>query len=95
MQAVKELEVSQKTLIDWYRFCWDIGGFHNESEEVSNTKIEVVGRIVEIKKKRYQYGRVAKKTCFSGSINRNNKEETFVLIVPDRSKKSLLEVNFY
>ena len=48
MQAVKELEVSQKTLIDWYRFCRDIVGFHYESEEVSNTKIGGVGQVVEI-----------------------------------------------
>ena len=100
MQAVKELEVSQKTLIDWYRFCRDIVGFHYEREEVSNTKIGGVGQVVAIdesvfSKRKYHRGRVVKETWVFGGINRNNKEEIFVEIVPNRSKETLLEVNIY
>ncbi len=96
-QVVDELEISKRVAIDWYRFCRNIICYHFENEEVSNQKIGGPDQVVEIdesvfSKRKYHRGRVVKETWVFGGINRNNKEEMFVEIVPDRTKETLLEV---
>jgi transposase-like protein len=96
-QVEHELQISKKTLIDWYRFCRDIVCYHFENEAISNDKIGGEGQIIEIdesvfSKRKYCRGRLVKETWVFGGVNRNNKEELFIEIVPDRSKETLLEV---
>jgi hypothetical protein len=66
-QAVDELEISRKTMIDWYRFCRDIVYYHFQNEEITVEKIGGVGRIIEIdesvfSKRKYHRGRIVKET---------------------------------
>lgn len=93
----EELELSQPTAVDWNRFCRDIAVYHYEHEEVSNEKIGGIGALVEIdesvfSKRKYHRGRRVKETWVFGGVNRENSNELFVEIVPDRTQETLLEV---
>jgi hypothetical protein len=93
----EELELDQKTAVDWNRFCRDIACYHYENEEVSNEQIGGIGVIVEIdesvfSKRKYQRGRLVKETWVFGGVNRDNSNELFIEIVPDRTQETLLEV---
>ena len=98
-QACHELEVDKNTIIDWYRFCRDLVYAYFNSVQISEEKIGGPGRIIEIdesvfSKRKYHRGRVVKETWVFGGIDRDNPQDLFVEIVPDRSQETLLEVNF-
>ena len=93
----QELEINQKTSVDWNRFCRDIVVFFYENEEFSGEQIGGVGQIVEIdesvfSKRKYNRGRLVKETWVFGGVNRDDSDQIFAEIVPDRTKKTLLEV---
>lgn len=93
--VAEDLNISTKTMIDWYRFCGDIVLFHYENAETS--KIGGVNQIVEIdesvfSKRKYNRGRLVKETWVFGGINRNNSKEMFIEMVPNRTRETLLEV---
>ena len=94
----EELEIDQKTSVDWSRFCRDIAVYYYENEPVSTEKIGGVGKIVEIdesvfSKRKYNRGRLVRETWVFGGVNRDDSRELFVEIVPDRTKRTLLEVS--
>ena len=94
----EELELAQKTAVDWNRFCRDLAVYHYENEEISTDKIGGVGTVVEIdesvfSKRKYHRGRLVKETWVFGGVNRENSSELFVEIVPDRTQETLLEVS--
>ena len=93
----QELEINQKTSVDWNRFCLDIVVFFYENEEISREQTGGVGQIVEIdesvfSKRKYNRGRLVKETWVFGGVNRDDSNQIFAEIVPDRTKKTLLEV---
>jgi hypothetical protein len=96
----EELEIDQKTAVNWNRFCRDIACHHYETEDISSEKIGIVGKVIEIdesvfSKRKYHRGRLIKdysNTWVFGGVNREDSSEMFVEIVPNRTKETLLEV---
>ncbi len=93
--AVLESNTSKKTIIDYYRFCRDIVVKFFEKRD--NVQIGGVGTIIEIdesvfSKRKYNRGRLVKELWVFGGVNRNNKKEMFIEIVPNRTTETLLEV---
>lgn len=93
----EELELARSTAVDWSRFCRGIAVYHYENEELSNEKIGGIGVVVEIdesvfSKRKYHRGGRVKETWVFGGVNRENSNELFVEIIPDRTQETLLEV---
>ena len=93
--AVRETQLTKKSIIDWFRFCRDIVLYHFDNSE--NT-IGGDGVIVEIdeslvSKRKYNRGRYVGQQWVFGAIARDTPTfECFVELVNDRSQETLLEV---
>lgn len=93
----EELEIDQKTSVDWNRFCRDICVFYYENQPVSTEQIGGLGKTVEIdesvfSKRKYNRGRLVRETWVFGGVDRDDSSELFVEIVSDRTTRTLLEV---
>jgi transposase-like protein len=97
LQIQTECEISEKTSIDWARFCRDIIMEHFAN---SNEIIGGLGRIVEIDeslvaRRKYNRGRSIDQTWVFGGIERSDDSReyrAFIEIVERRDEETLLAV---